>query len=503
MIRFLQKYLVPIVALIPLAVALATLDRASVMWYDELAMCDGVFMKALHGLSWSGVWACSYNPLYPMSLVVWVKLFGASHFSVCSFTLILGYVATLVIVNIAHRRNWWRGVWADLAFVSLFWGGWTFSWILSNARVDVLMLLLTALYADSLAGRRDRLGGLATFCWSALLLLAAPYMLPTLFFFGVFLLVTAEDKDERMRVFKRGLVTAAGVTVGFAITALYYFVQHDLIRLIGSYVYFNTLTGFNPDPFLTRILKGYQFDRTALWLLCAAWVLGAWKRSIWKAAAFVSLIPLLMIVGGRYEAYYSWTFYVPVIVLTVAVVSRVHVLPVMALALWGAACCVLHPIERMRKAVPTIEEHRLCRDYVDRHVDLFKGVQDVVVAADLNGPTGFYYPLSELGVHIWYRGPEMLNGRTDEEKFSEGLSFVARSDEMREKLKGVVAKIQRFMPLLPESGLVMFYSEADVEKILPLFRNRGYELTRLDAEGGLSIWKLEKAATRASRLHGR
>ena len=79
-------------------------------------------MKALHGLSWSGVWACSYNPLYPMSLVVWVKLFGASHFSVCSFTLILGYVATLVIVNIAHRRNWWRGVWADLAFVSLFWG---------------------------------------------------------------------------------------------------------------------------------------------------------------------------------------------------------------------------------------------------------------------------------------------------------------------------------------------------------------------------------------------
>ena len=143
----------PLVFLISLPLAMLTLveiDLTTFMWYDELAMCDGVFMKALHGLNWSGVWVCSYNPLYPMSLVLWVKAFGASHFTVCSFTVIMGFIAALVISKIAHERKWWSGSLPDLAFVLLFWGGWHFSWILSNARVDVLVLLLTAIFANVL-----------------------------------------------------------------------------------------------------------------------------------------------------------------------------------------------------------------------------------------------------------------------------------------------------------------------------------------------------------------
>ena len=113
------------------------IDLTTILWYDELCMGDGVFMKALPGLSWSGVWACSYNPLYPMLMVVWTKLFGASHFAFCSFTVLCGYLSSLLLLGIAHRRRLFCGRLADAAFIALFWGGWHFAWSLTCGRVDV------------------------------------------------------------------------------------------------------------------------------------------------------------------------------------------------------------------------------------------------------------------------------------------------------------------------------------------------------------------------------
>ncbi len=481
----------PLLALIPVGLSLAFLDSTTFIWYDELAMCDGVFMKALHGLSWSGVWACSYNPLYPVSLVVWVKLFGASHFAVCSFTVLAGYLATIAIASVAHRRKWWSGTLSDAAFVFLFWGGWTFSQLLTNARVDVLVLLLVTLFADSLTGRTDGDGKCCSvIVWGALLFLAAPYMLPILFCFGLYLLVFARDKVARRALVKRGFAAAVGFGLGFAITAGYYFVQRDIIRLLGSYVYFNSITGFSPKPFGERLIDGYLYDITALVLLGVSIALGAMRHPYRKWTLFVILIPFLMLAGGRYEAYYSWAFYVPVVVLAITVVAGRHMRIMLVLLAGAVGICFVHPIVNYFNAEEGRDNRAACRQFVERNKTVLVPGCDVVVAADLDGNTGFYYPLVECGVRIWYRGPEMLNGRTDEEKFTEGVAYLPVDTAKKERLISIIKKIQRFMPLLPENGFVMFYTHEEQEMVKPLFEAKGCKLTLIDSNNGYSLWRM-------------
>lgn len=87
----------------------------------------------------------------------------------------------------------------------------------------------------------------------------------------------------------------------------------------------------------------------------------------------------------------------------------------------------------------------------------------------------------------------MLTGRTDEEKFTEGLAFIPGGEDRKKRAKAFIAKIQRFMPLLPTEGLVMFYSEKEQNVILPLFKAKGKKLELLDADGGYSIWRMKEA----------
>lgn len=85
----------------------------------------------------------------------------------------------------------------------------------------------------------------------------------------------------------------------------------------------------------------------------------------------------------------------------------------------------------------------------------------------------------------------MLNGRTDEEKFSEGLSYVTRSEEARTKLRACISRVQRFMPLLPERGYVLFYSAADCDALKPLYERHGKALSELATDGTFSLYSLE------------
>lgn len=479
----------PLLSIVPAFITLAVLDSTTFMWYDELAMCDGVFMKALHGLSWSGVWACSYNPLYPLSLVAWVKLFGASHFVVCSFSVILAYFATVVISSVAHRRRWWNDSLSDCAFVFLFWGGWFFSWMITNARVDVMVLLLTVLFLDSLSSLDSGKNSfLRVFIIAALLFLAAPYILPLMFFFGLFLLVLG--RIDRVMLVKRGLVATAGFGAGFIITALYYLVQRDIIRLLGSYLYFNSITGYAFVPFWERVANGYLFDISAVVLLLLSFVLGALSKAIRPYAVFAALIPLLMVIGGRYEPYYAWVFYVPSVVLLVAAIRGRFRRTLVSIAAIGAFSCAVHPVVSYMQTADARANRESCRVFIERNSKWFSGGGDVVVAADLDGNTGFYYPLLKHGVRIWYRGEEMLTGRTDEEKFTEGLAFLPGGEALGSRVKKLIPKIQRFMPLLPEKGFVLFYTEEDKIRLLPMFEGKGKKLEQLDVCGEYSLWRM-------------
>ena len=489
-IAFSSRFFDAFIAALPALVALSMIDLTTVLWYDELCMGDGVFMKALHGLTWSGVWACSYNPLYPMLMVVWTKLFGASHFAFCSFTVLCGYLSSLLLLGIAHRRGLFHGRLADAAFVALFWGGWHFAWSLTCGRVDVLMLLLTAGFVHALvpvAG--ERRNPLAIFTWALAMMLTAPYTLPVLFILGLVLLAYTKDRKD---IVLRGIFAALGIGVAFIANCTYYLVQHDLIRFLGSYIYFNSLTGFKSAPFAERLINGYLYDYTAL-ALCAFGILcGKLKPRESLAAAFIALIPLLMLLGGRYETYYAWAFFIPALILAATAAFRRGKGLCITLLCCGAALFIARQAKTCESSASARANRDLCRAFVRECAGLIPSGSDVVVAADLDGNTGFYYPLVNLGARVWYRGPEMLTGRTDEEKFSEGLALIASTPERKQELKNFIRKIQRFIPMLPERGFVLFYSDADVTKIKPMFENHGFKLQPLSRSGSFSLWKLER-----------
>ena len=91
---------------------------------------------------------------------------------------------------------------------------------------------------------------------------------------------------------------------------------------------------------------------------------------------------------------------------------------------------------------------------------------------------------------IWYRGEEMLTGRTDEEKFTEGVNFLPFDEDRREQIKHWISNVQRFMPLLPENGLVVFYSDEDVSSIMPLLERHAANVELIDKDKGFSLWRM-------------
>lgn len=481
--------------LAPALAALASIDSLTFIWYDELCMGDGVFMKALHGLSWSGVWACSYNPLYPMLMVAWTKLFGASHFAFCSFSVLCGYLSCLALLRIAHRRRLFSSGAADCAFTALFWGGWQFSVALTCGRVDVLMLLLTALFVDALTPSKvDRIAKPPVAATAFAMMLAAPYTLPIMFFYGLMLLVLSRDRTSRLEVVRRGFSAAVGIVLAFGVNCLYYLVQNDLIRFLGSYVYFNTHTGYRvPGTFVGRLATVYGYDLTALVLCGLGLAIGRYRRGELAFACFTALVPVLMVLGGRYEIYYSWVFFIPSLIMAITAANRRGRTVCRLLAGAGLALLTVHPLVTCRTIGEARENRDRCRLYVEKVARWIEPETDVVVASDLDGNTGFYYPLVKTGARIWYRGEEMLNGRTDEEKFSEGLAFVAGTPERKRQLHAFIAKVQRFIPILPEKGFVIFYSDSDVARLKPLYEKHRCSLEKVDGEGEFSLWRFERA----------
>ena len=493
-INWAKRHPAALLAAIPATTAIVFIDSCTFPWCDELCLCDGIFMKALRGLEWSTVSACAYNPFYPLLIYVWAKIFGASHFAVISLSVAIGYAACVCIAAIARRRKWWNSIWADTAFVFLFWGGWAFAPELTTARPDVLVLLLTAIFADALA-REETKGHhlLRTFIAATALFFAAPYPLPLMFFFGLFLLATVDNSKERKTVILRGFAAAGGFALGFAIVVGYYALQMDLIRLLGSYVYFNSITGYAPEPFWERVVCGYSRDVLGPLLCILALLTGKLKGRDWLLAAFILSIPLLMTIGGRYAHYYLWTFYVPCLLLAVCALSRRGPKTVTALAIAGIALWAAHHAISYTRAKPQRDFTDACCNFVDSNSAFIEKGGNVIVAENVEGRCDFYYPLLKHGARVWFRGENALNGRSDEEKFMEGLAYIPCKDEQRKAILNFITKIQRFVPLLPTNALVLFYSDDDVKNVMPIFESKGCKFQPLKKDGSFSLWKMQRA----------
>ena len=462
-------------------------------WCDELVLADAPANWALHGVLEGRVWPCTYNFLYPALLSVWFKIFGVSHSTTCSLSVLAAFLAVHCSLRIALRRQLFSGHLAELAFVCLFWGGLTLSWIITNGRLDTLTMLFTVLFADTLIPDANRVETrrslIQTAVRASLLVLTSVYMLPVLFMLGIALLATYRSQDRKI-VFRKGLVSTISFAVSYAFMALWYFLHGETIRFLGFYLYFNTITGLKAEPMPTRILHAYSYNIEALvlWALILITASGLRKRlsraSVF-ALAFSLSIPLLMTIGGRYEAYYSWAFYLPTTIAILSLIdnARRRTLAFTACVLGGVTMFVLHQVSQYRGSGPCREKVQLGAAFVESHQDLFTNGVEVVVGEGIEGGRQeFFYPLLRSGARPWFRGYDTLNGPSDREKFKIGLGFLVKDPIQQDKVLKSALRYQKCMPMLPGTGYMIFTSEENRQRIEPLIEKLGRKITLISQQ---------------------
>ena len=476
--------------LVNLALAVATLVLAAhttFPWCDELVLTDNPARWAIGGSFDGRVWPCTYNFLYPALLSVWLKVFGASHTTTISLSVLAAFLTATALLHIAKRRKLFSGALASSAFVVLFWCGWNLNRIITNGRLDALTMLMTVLFADALIPDSDRTENrrtiLSTALFAGLLMLTSVYMLPLLFVLGLLILIV-DPLHDRSTTLRKGLASAGAIFFSYAFIVFFYFLQHELIRFLGFYIYFNTITGFKADPLPLRILRGYLFNREALVLAAATLVLvpiarKSLPRAFGSAIAFVLAIPLIMILGGRYEPYYSWAFYLPLALLLVTVSSASSRTGVARafyafLILASVGFFVRNQSIRWTQTAAARRHFAECEAFVKAHPDIFRCGNEIVVADDVYGDTAFFYPLLRSGARPWFRGTETLAATSDEEKFDVGLSLLIKDAAKRREVLKSVARVQHYMPTFPESGHILFPSKDLQDKLTPFLEKSGY-----------------------------
>lgn len=475
--------------LLSLALAAVTLALAAFTtfpWCDELVLAGDPARWAVAGSFDGRVWPCTYNLLYPLALSGWFRVFGVSHLATISLSTLAAFLASCLCLGVARRRGLFGGPFPSLAFVVLFWCGHGLNWMVTDGRLDALTMLFTMPLADSLLpdpGRREgRRTVLMTAVWAFLLMLTSVYMLPVLFALGLLVLVM-DPLHDRAVIWRKGFAAAAAILAGYVLIAGFYFLQANLIRFCGFYLYFNTITGLKAEPLPIRLVKGYLFNREALALVLVAFAALPFSRlprprGLGRALGFTLAVPLVMTLGGRYEHYYSWALYVPLSLLAAGILGSCRFARGLCLALvlaWGGLA-VCSQAERVRESARARSHAAACDGFVRAHPEVFRPGHEIVVAEDVTGDGAFFYPVLRSGARAWFRGVETLTAPSDEEKFDAGLAMLVPDAERRRRMLAAVAGIQSYMPTLPDDGFVVFPSAESRERVEPLLRERGCEL---------------------------
>lgn len=469
-------------------------------WCDELVLSDNPARWAVAGAFDGRVWPNVYNLLHPLLLSIFFRLFGVSHTTCIALSALAAFLTAGFCLRLAGRRRLFASDSAGAAFLLLFWGGWGLSWMVTDGRLDALTMLFTVLFADSLipdaARTEDRRSLLQTGIAAAGLTLTSVYMLPVLFVLGVVLLVGAAQEDRRT-LFRKGLVSAGAIILSYLAMLAWYVLLGEPVRFLGFYLYFNTLTGMKADPLPLRIFRGYLYNPEALVLALLTCVFvardrhGISRRNL-GFLVFAFAIPLFMTLGGRYEHYYSWAFYLPLTLAAVAMASRWRQgrRPVVLLAVGGAALLATNQLRLWSDSGDAREGQAKAEDFVRACAKDFTDGVEVVVATDVTGDAALFYPLLRTGARPWFRGADTLRAPSDREKFAQGLSFIVKDEIRRKQILDRVLRHQRCMPTLPDSGYVIFTGEENRREVGPLLRQLGLELREAFASGTFTVMKI-------------
>ena len=478
------------------AAFILSLDYHAFPWFDELATADTAANCALHTEWRSQVWQYSYCPLHLILLTWWLSFFGVSHLSVCSFDVLLAGVGFFVLLDLLCSRRVLKTIASVLLFTLLYWCGWRFSEVVVLGRVDMLVLVCTVMLCRAFIydGKDHGFLNWSVFLWAFLTMLSGIYSIPPLVVaWGAVVML---DRQNRKRHLIRAGAAMAGFVAAFAVASLYYFHHRLMIQFVYSFFMSSTTLSGAKKDWLILLKDAYSCDIMALVLTGCVAVAAILKknRRLLLSALLVGSIPLVMVAAGRYCFYYSWLFYLPVVVLVMMCIVRVWVKVgiVAMIAVFSVKMAV--EADNMSSRRDIVKKAQM---FINTNEKEFAPGCDVVmvepmVVDEKINVKALYYPLVRLGVRLWNVEIPFDPQRTFEEHVRSGVSRLLGAGRRAEAVADVILKLDKPYEKWPDEGFLICRGDGLYEQVIPIFNRNGQRLKLIDRKGELVLAKFTR-----------
>lgn len=475
------------------------INDISFPWRDELCFTDVPANFSQNGEMLSYVWRYCAPPLHGILLTCWLYLFGVSHLSACSFTVAIGLVTSVLLLRIMIRREIITNPIITLIYVVLFWGSYTFSGLLTNGRIDLLVMLFTILFVNEIIPYKGQFYSQSRWpsvVYAFLVMSTYIYTVPITCFFSLFILFVIKDKYYRKELLIRYIWVIIALIFSFILTCLFLASQHSLFRYLNAFISFNATINKGADtPSLSnRIVDAYSIDIYALLLLVVSYIIHVYNNGIkglkenWFPFLFVTCIPLLMVFAGRYRVYYSCVFYIPVLVLFIWNLSQYKSKMVLGAFLFFALLSSIStPLLKMDYYKRNKEEMRRVSLFVDSCNMYLKKGENVVF-----NNSKFYYLLLDQDVVLWqkYKGLQEID--SPEEKFMTFINKKIASPEKRKKVLDIFRQLEAPDPYIPSDGLIITEGKEGVNRVKTYTKSHSISIEEVYSAYGFTLFKFEK-----------
>ena len=330
-------------------------------WIDEVMFIDTP-MRYVRGAGWTThSWYSIanqepfmlYPPLYSIILVPWMKVFGTSIFACRSLNVAITLFIGWGVIRILQQLNLKISIIQILLLIILLWCTNDMVFMYSNGRPDLMGALLLVLIANEMirtikSGKR-KWGVLVLSAFLMTTAIQAAVCLVLLLLLS-FLVLDSYRKEIKYLT----LLSVSGIFLGFVVNCAFMAyhghlksfvvnifsysgsakaIANFILPMMGdclgidttffmgklskmgveSPLYMRLMSAFTRPDYLALLIADIIF----LLLYLKSIKRDPYYRIIRFLFIMTTIIPLLMVLAGRYESYYYWMAYLPLFMLTV------------------------------------------------------------------------------------------------------------------------------------------------------------------------------------------
>ena len=484
-----EYYPITIFAILFAAIYIILLDYIAVPWLDEIGTADTA-INFLRTHKWeSNVWNYTYPPLHSFLLMGWMSLFGISHISVCSMNVVFALISFLIIESWMINKKLFESVIVRYSYLLLFWlACYSINGIMVRGRIDMLTMMFSVLLIIALIREgKTKTTYLGIVASSIFLMLSCFYIIPVFVIISLFGFFVCPDWKEW---FKRCVLMASGFFIGFVLVCAFYYKIGFLFHFLSSLFSFNanvSSNGVNSSPFVLRLMNAYYVnnrDLSYLLFLLLAWLLLMMpnylktynKRRMITILLFVTLLPCIMTMVGRFYGPYKWMIALPIVCILPYLIECCKVR-----MLKYVTCCLIMCMSLLKIGLivhnqikPNVEERIALRNYFDENEDLLS-LSDNVFFRD----GCLYYDLIDRGKNYY----ALFLDNVDIAPFIQELEDLSIFENYKEKAPQVS---------LPDEGLMIMASTKHFKEWKEGLLQQGYQLQVLSERSSYSITQFKR-----------